>query len=106
MKHTRETIKDLFKTMRYVIAFCFIFVACSVKTKYPNNDINASLNATYYNFTEDTEFLYNNKLYSRKEFEKKYDIKSFKTIEIIRDSETISKLTQNSACKAIVKVSD
>lgn len=106
MRRTQEITKNPFRTMKYLIAFCFIFVACSVKTKYPNNDINASLNVAYYNFTGDTEFLYNNKLYSRKEFEKKYDIKSFKNFEIIRDSETISKLTQNSACKAIVKVSN
>lgn len=92
--------------MKYIIFLCFsAFTACSVNKKYPNDDINASINLSYHTFADDTKFLYKNKLYSKKEFEKKYDIMSFKKIEIIQDKKAVYELTKDSNCRAVLKVS-
>lgn len=106
--------------MKYIIFLCFsaftacsvnkkkpsfgTFTNCSVNQKYPNDDINASINMNYYTFPDDTKFLYKNKLYSKKKFEKKYDIMSFKKIEIIQDKKAVYELTKDSNCKAILKI--
>lgn len=90
--------------MKYIVIICLSsFIACSVK-KELFTDIDASMSSSYYTFVDDIKFLYKDRIYSKEELEDKYDIKSFKKIEVIKDKKVIYQLTKDNNCKAILKI--